>query len=232
MSTTPPNKRRRIAGESKPGDLSQAPAPKPVSPGASLPKAPVRTDAPKPPKAPKLPKVAKAPAGPSPLRSVSAGAWALVGLTIAALVFGASGLIAGIRHHQGEDVGLVREEASDAAAAAAETIFTYQWNHLKRHLSDSQAVMTPKFAKKFKSISPALDALAPQRRIQVKAVSRNAATLECGEHCVANRATVLVFIDQARVADGIKQPTVFGNRIEMSMVKVDGEWLVANVKAL
>ena len=43
---------------------------------------------------------------------------------------------------------------------------------------------------------------------------------------------ILVFIDQARVADGADKPTVFGNRIELMMVKRDGAWLVNNVKAL
>ena len=35
--------------------------------------------------------------------------------------------------------------------------------------------MTPAFAKKFTSIAPALQELAPQRKIQVKATVRNAA---------------------------------------------------------
>jgi hypothetical protein len=198
------------------------------SPGAGLPKAPKRTDAPKPPKSPKLPKLPK-PAG---TRSLSTQAWALIALTLAALLFGVSGAVAGVRHFRGDDVGVAREDASDAAAAAAETIFSYDWNKLKQHLSASQKTMTPKFAKKFESISPALNALAPQRRIQVKAEVRDAATMECGDKCAEDRAKVLVFIDQARLADGADKPTVFGNRIEMSMVKRDGDWLVDNVKAL
>ena len=66
----------------------------------------------------------------------------------------------------------------------------------------------------------------------MKATVRNAAAIECGNTCRADQATILVFIDQARVADGAKQPTVFGNRIELKMVKLDGAWLVNNVKAL
>ena len=41
-----------------------------------------------------------------------------------------------------------------------------------------------------------------------------------------------MFIDQARVADGAKEPTVFGNRIEVEMVKQDGTWLVNDIIAL
>ena len=88
------------------------------------------------------------------------------------------------------------------------------------------------FAKKFESIAPALQDLAPQRKIQVKATVRNAAPVECGDSCSADRATVLVFIDQARVADDAEEPTVFGNRIELMMVERDGRWLVNEIKAL
>ena len=241
MSTTPPNKpRRRIAGEARPGDEAKKPNPpralraggaptlRDASPTAGLPKAPTRTDNPRPPNlatSVKLPKL-------DGVRTLPVSAWALIALTIAALIFGVTGAVAGVRHFRGDDVGVAREDASDAAAAAAETIFSYQWNKLKQHLSDSQDLMTPKFAKEFESISPALNALAPQRRIQVKAVVRNAATIECGDKCAEDKATVLVFIDQARVADGLKKPAVFGNRIEMSMVKRNGDWLVGNVKAL
>ena len=223
MNTTPPSKRRRIAGETKPGEAA-------VSPAANLPRAPKRTDTPKPPKPSKV--EGAMPAKLRGARELSVGTWALVALTIAAIAFGISGVIAGARHFSGEDVATTREDASDAAASAAETIFTYQWNKLKQHESESTDLMTPKFAKKFESIAPALNALAPQRRIQVKGVVRNAATLECGDDCVENRAKVLVFIDQARVADGAEKPTVFGNRIEMTMVKRNGDWLVDNVKAL
>jgi hypothetical protein len=194
-------------------------APKLASPAAGLPKAPSRLDA------PKAPKVAR-------FRSVSAGALALIALTLASLVFAVSGAVVGVQHFRGDDAGTTREDASDAAAAAAEVIFTYQWNKLKQHLSDSKELMTPKFGKKFEDISPALSALAPQRRIQVKAVVRNSATIECGDKCSDDRAKVLVFIDQARVADRDTKPTVFGNRIEMTMVKRNGDWLVDDVKAL
>ena len=80
------------------------------------------------------------------------------------------------------------------------------------HLKDSKATMTPSFAKKFDSIAPALQDLAPQRKIQVKATVRNAAAIECGDKCNSDKATILVFIDQARrgrrleEADGLRQP--------------------------
>ena len=248
MSTPQPPRRRRIAGESKPG----TPEPK-----ASVVKkaAKIRAQAktPSPPKAPKAqppkPAVAEPSAPPTVPRGdaaenesrtrrlrvppLSARFGALVALTVAALVFGT---VFGIRGFGAwrDDSGIVEahEKAATTAASAAETIFTYQYNKLPQHLRDSKATMTPAFAKKFTAIAPALQDLAPQRKIQVKATVRNAAAVECGSKCRADAATILVFIDQARLADGSDKPTVFGNRIEVKMVKRSGAWLVDDVKAL
>ena len=112
--------------------------------------------------------------------------------------------------------------ASAAATAAAETIFSYQFNKLDEHLTDSKKLMTSKFAKEFEKIAPALDDIAPQRQVQVQAVGRNAAALSCGDECSPGTVNVLVFLDQARLVDGSKQPDVIGNRITMKMVHRDG----------
>ncbi|HWU32878.1 MAG TPA: hypothetical protein VN108_08390, partial [Marmoricola sp.] len=157
---------------------------------------------------------------------------ALIAVAVLAVVFGVVGAVVGYNQWQGQNIADSRTAASDVAGSAAAKIFSYQYNQLPQHLAEAQATMTPSFAKKFKEISPALNALAPQRKIQVKAVVRDAATVECGDACSTTKANVLIFIDQARVADGAKTPTVFGNRILVSMVKAHGRWLVSDIKAL
>ena len=244
MSTPQPPRRRRIAGESKPG----APAPKTsVAKKAAKLRQSSKTPTQKPPVpkpvAPESPaRPATTPAAPDPtearprrfrLPRLSRRFGLLVALTVAAVAFGAVFGIRGLLEWR-DDTGVVEahEKAATTAASAGETIFTYQYNQLDDHLRDSKATMTPSFGKKFESIAPALRDLAPQRKIQVKATVRNAAAIECGTTCRSDRATILVFIDQARVADGAKEPTVFGNRIELVMVERDGRWLVNNIKAL
>ena len=242
--STPPPPRRRIAGEPKPG----APAPKTsvVKRAAKL-RPPSKTPASKPPASkPAPPEAPSRPATPPPppaaaeartrrfrLPRLSGRFGLLVALTVVAVAFGAVFGIRGLLEWR-DDTGVVEahEKAATTAASAGETIFTYQYNQLDDHLKDSKAIMTPSFGKKFESIAPALRDLAPQRKIQVKATVRNAAAIECGNTCRSDRATILVFIDQARVADGAKEPTVFGNRIELMMVEQDGRWLVNNIKAL
>ncbi len=242
--STPKPPRRRIAGESKPG----APAPKTsvVKKTAKLrptPKTqPKKASAPRPP-APEVPSTSVAPDAPSTIaeprtrrfrvQRMSTRLGALVALTVAAVVFGAVFGIRGFMEWR-NDGGIVEahEKAATTAAEAGETIFTYQFNKLPSHLEDAKATMTPSFAKKFESIAPALQELAPQRKIQVKATVRNAAAIECGNKCRDDRATILVFIDQARVASDAEKPTVFGNRIKLMMVERDGRWLVDNIDAL
>ena len=257
-----PPRRRRIAGESKPAAPAPAkPAarrkpPKPAKPAkaASVAK-PAKTEKPAPAPSPKPPKVAKPPrprqkpapaVEPEPVvaasspdetaepsRRPSLPILGLVAIAVAAVVFGVVFGIRGWNDWQ-DSRGVVdaHEKAASTASSAAETIFSYEYDKLDDHLDDAKATMTSSFAKKFESISPALNDLAPQRKIQVKASTRDAAAVDCGSTCDPDRAEVLVFIDQARLADGSKEPTVFANRITMSMVKHDGRWLVDDIKAL
>jgi hypothetical protein len=241
VSTPQPPRRRRIAGEPRPG----APAPRtspikkvtgrrPSKPAA----APARRTTPPPPPtasssaAERPPITSRLPRLDLSVFRRSGRLGALAALAVAALVFGAVFGIRGWNEWRGNDVGESHRAAASTAASASETIFTYRYDRLDEHLEDAQATMTPSFAEKFKTISPALNDLAPQRKIQVQASTRDAAPLECGNACVDDRARILVFIDQARLADDAKEPTVFGNRIEVEMVKRDGSWLVNDIRAL
>jgi len=238
----PPKPRRRIAGEAKPGEAVQPVATEaPKTSKLARPKLPKRENPKAPPQAPAppAPPTSELPAAPPrsdavrvPRRRPSAALIALMVLAIASVAFGAYGAWRGVDEWRSNSVAETRAVATDAAASASEKIFSYRYNELDQHMRESQATMTPKFAKKFRSISPALNALAPQRKIQVKAVVRHAAAKECGDACSAQKATVLIFIDQARLSADTDKPTVFGNRIEVSMVERNGKWLVDDIKAL
>ncbi len=138
-----------------------------------------------------------------------------------------------VRNQRNADaVAVSNTKASAAAASAAETIFTYQYDKLPEHVTESKKLMTPFFQKQFDKISPALNELAPQNKIVVKGVAQDSAAVQCGNECSPNKASVLIFLDQARLVGDSKTPTVFGNRIIVDMVKSDGRWLVNNVEAL
>lgn len=151
----------------------------------------------------------------------------------AAMVIGSIVLVTGIKDSGSKgDIAAAQTQASAAAGTAAETIFSFSYDKLDDHLSASQALMTPKFAEDFKKIAPALTELAPQRKIVVKAAVSEAAALPCGNDCSADKADVLVFIDQARLIGDTKTPTVFANRVKVSMVRSGGTWLVSDIRAI
>jgi Mce-associated membrane protein len=232
MSGSNPSNRRRIAGESKPG----APIPPPPPIGEvtrpRMPKAPRLIQ----PKQPESAPVATAPLSTSVPVSVpakragkglppTAGIIAIV-VALASLGFAVFGVAQGVSQWRGHSVAEARGEASDAAATAAETIFTFDYNKLSEWSHASKNLMTPKFSREFESNVKALSKVAPAQRIQAKAVVRNAATVECGDRCTPDKATVLVFLDQAVISARSKQPTIDGESVRMFMVKRDGTWLV------
>jgi hypothetical protein len=153
-------------------------------------------------------------------------------IAVIALVAGSWFAIDQISNRGNDDVTASNEQAASAAGTAAQTIFSFTYDKLPEHLKNSKALMTKKFAKQFDKIAPALTELAPQRKIQVEAVARDAGAIQCGDNCSTKKADILVFVDQARLIGNSKEPTVFGNRITVSMVKQGGTWLVADIRAL
>lgn len=252
MSDAQRPRRRRIAGETRPGTGSQArrpatSAPRPIRPavppvaagapgpgnGAGDPPGPTRAER----RAEKQARRAEAQAARPPRRRPSRAALrVLVPLAVLAVVavgLGAWAAVDGYERWQGDDdVATAHRQAAAAAGTAMETVFTYRFDELEQHEKDATAVMTDEFAKQFDSIAPALDELAPQRQVQVRTVTRSAAPRECGDECAAEKASVLVFFDQARVTADTQEPTVFGNRVVVSMQRQDGRWLVDDIRAL
>lgn len=243
-----PARRRRIAGESKPA----APTGKPTPPRiparkAAAKKAAMQKAAPPatpPGKAVATAKAARTPkvAGPGPDQGADRGPgldlrWLIPAtlVAMAAIVAGVLLTVNGVQHVRGgggDDLDSSREQAVSAAGTAVQTIFTYRYDKLDEHLSASTALMTKSYAKTFEKYQPALVELAPQRKVQLRSVTREAAVLPCGDECSADKLKVLVFYDQVRLLGNSKTPTVLSYRASVSMVKTDEGWLVDNVRAL
>lgn len=250
-----PVRRRRIAGESGPAAPPKKPVKRPVSRPAPAAKAAVAKPAVAKPAVAKPavarstvarprvrlePSATAAPSAQSEAREPSSGPsrrdllWLVPAtlIAVAALVIGTMFVLDPPGSGDDGNLDTSRRQATSAAATAAETIFSFRFDQLDQHLESSKALMTPAFAKEFEKIAPALTELAPQRKIVVEAVTRESAALPCGDDCSSTAADVLVFVDQARLVGDSKTPTVFANRIKVSMVKKADGWLVSNVRAL
>ena len=242
---TGPARRRRIAGESKPA----APAKKPAVPQVPARKAATKKAALQkaaPPAAPQAkavatPKVSRPPkpaASPESSDPSARPPWWLALVAAVVLVAGVVLTVLGVQNVTGEgdggnsDLETSQEQAVSAAGTAAETIFSFTSDKLDEHESASKALMTTAFSKDFEKVAPALTEVTANRKLQVKAVAREAAPLACGDECSSSKVNVLVFLDQARLVGSSKEPTVFANRISVSMVKTDEGWLVSDIRAL
>jgi Mce-associated membrane protein len=226
VSGPQPSGRRRIAGESKPGIPQSQPSPEPSIQSRHLPKMQRLAWAKKPES--DAAQAAAAPVGATVHRpsGLPAAGMVAMAVAVASLVFAAFGIAHGVSQWRAHSVSEARGAASKAAANAAQTIFTFDYNRLPQWSSTSKNLMTPRFAREFQSNVRALSQVAPTQRIQAKAVVRNAATLECGDRCRPDHATVLVFIDQAVITAQSTQPKIEGESVRMFMVKRDGTWLV------
>ena len=243
---TGPVRRRRIAGEGKPA----VPAKKPIAPKvparkAAAKKAALEKAAPPAPPTKSTPKVARAPKAATSRgdKGTERGSgldlrWFVpaVLVAVASIVAGVLLTVNGVQHLTGgggsDELDTAQEQAVSAAGTAAQTIFSFSSDKLPEHESASKALMTTSFAKDFAKVAPALTEVTKDRKVQVKAVAREAAPLACGDECSPTKVDVLVFLDQARLVGSSKEPTVFANRIAVSMVKTDDGWLVNNIRAL
>ena len=247
--TTPPPRRRRIAGESA-RPAAQRPTGKPV---AKKP-APAKVSKPKqarseemgpaqPPAQKKSVASEQKPTTKPVVRTAarpSAPTWPawreIVTLVVAAalLVGGVVVSVLGYQHWHADSFSDSRSAAVKNATDAAETILSYQYDKLDEHKKAVEQVMTTKYFEDeyVKVTAPSLEELAPQRKVTIDATVRNAALVPCGEKCSADEAKVLMFIDLDRRIEDDDTATVFGNRVVLDMVKVNGDWKVSDVTGL
>lgn len=242
--TTPPPRRRRIAGESA-RPATQRPAAKPVVKKRAAARAPQSKQAePVEPPVQKKPVTSEQkPASKPVVRTASrpsapsTGAWReIVTLVVASalLVAGLVVSVLGYQHWHADSFTDSRSAAVKNATEAAETILSYQYDKLDEHKEAVEQVMTTKYFEDeyVKVTAPSLEELAPQRKVKIDAKVRNAAVVPCGEKCSADEAKVLMFIDLDRRIEDDDTATVFGNRVVLDMVKVKGTWKVSDVTGL
>ncbi|HPU13723.1 MAG TPA: hypothetical protein PLQ19_08015 [Aeromicrobium sp.] len=134
--------------------------------------------------------------------------------------------------HRAEATASGQAEANDAATGvAAESlpkILGYKYASIEKDLDSATELMTTSFAKKYTELSPQLVATATGRKIDVQAVVREVAPLECGQECSESTVRVLAFVDQHRTIAGVVG-TPAALSVVVKMTKVDGDWLVSDL---
>ena len=154
-------------------------------------------------------------------------------VTVLAALVAALALLTGFlgwRVQQTQGAGPVAASGSaglDAARAAARLVFSYDYRHLAQDFKAGRATTTGQFQADYdKTTARLLADVAPRYKAVVVAVVSDAAVVTATE----NRVLTLVFLNQQSSSTLIAQPKVTQARVEMTMVRTRGQWLVSTIR--
>jgi Mce-associated membrane protein len=150
----------------------------------------------------------------------------LLVLTLSALT--AFGLVA-YRVRNDQRVETARDQAVAAAHDNAEAILSYDYRHLDANFAAARATLTGGFARDYKVTTTKLVRPgAEQYHVVVKAEVAAQSVVSA----TADQVVVLLFVNQTTTSTRLDGPRVDLNRVRLTLVKVDGRWLVNKVVAL
>jgi Mce-associated membrane protein len=153
----------------------------------------------------------------------------LLGLVVVVmLLVGMPGVVDLRDVDKGESVQVASETAPSVAERAAEAILAYSHEQLDADKAGAQQFMTSEFAEEYastfdKTVAPA----ARTYKATVTAEVKGSSVVRAAE----DRVAVLLFVDQTTRSTAHQRPQVALNRVEMVMVRVDGEWLVDDISS-
>jgi len=133
--------------------------------------------------------------------------------------------VAAVRVSHRHSVDTARREAIAAASSGVATVLSYDYRHLQNDFKDAEALLTPGFRAKYvKTTAAAVEPLAAKYRATSTAVvpPGAAGAINVG----TGRAVVLVFVDQTVTNSQLAAPRLDRARIDVTLVKSGGRWLI------
>ncbi len=125
------------------------------------------------------------------------------------------------------------EQARTAALAAAEShavdLLSYDYRHLDRDFARAGKALTGGFADDYATTT---ETVVRPTALQVKAVVTAEVAASSVVRASQNKVVVLLFVNQTTTSTRVEGPKVDLNRVRLTLVRVDGEWLVSKVVAL
>jgi Mce-associated membrane protein len=220
--------RRRIAGERRPPrDVEPADPRKPQTPDAAAPPDASRPapGAPPPPVEPRAASREPGGSGPSWLALAVLGVVALALVLVVAYLGLGKWNIRDVREH--EAVIEATSSAPAAAERASAAILSYGYQSLDADESAAERYMTPAYKKKY---GDTFDRLVRPNAARIKAKVEAEVKASGVAHADADRVDVLLYVNQTTTstANG-GNPQVALNRVRLSMVDLDGTWLVDDI---
>jgi Mce-associated membrane protein len=168
-----------------------------------------------------------APVEPAPgVRSGSLARAGVACLVVLAVLSGALLAVATSRLAKRHDVSNAGDGAVAAAAGGVRSVLSYDYRHLSADFATAERLLTPKFRKSYvDTTSKGVQPLAVKYKA-ITSASVNAAGLVSAN---GERARVLVLVAQTVTNSQLAQPRLDRARIDVSLVKINGRWLIDNL---
>lgn len=151
-------------------------------------------------------------------------------LTAAAIVLA---VIAWNGHRADERTETARDQAPPAAEKAVTTALSYDYRHMPSVKAAALKVMTPSYAKtylqSYKLLTTGKNG-APGPVESTKAVVTATVLDSAVVDASPDRVRVLVFVNQAS-QKGSATPSIFQNRVTVTMLRTDGQWLIDDIQS-
>ena len=166
-----------------------------------------------------------------PERSRTRGWPFLVAAVLAALLVAglATAAVLYYRVQESEDAASARREAVAAARSHAQSILSYDHRSLDANFARAEKVLTGTFKRDYaRTTSTVVRPSAEQYKVVVKAEVTATSVIRA----TATRAVVLLYVDQTTTSTRLEGPKVDLNRVRMTLVEDDGQWLVSELDAL
>jgi Mce-associated membrane protein len=167
------------------------------------------------------------PSAPRRRRLVSLLPVALLALGAVLLAVGTVFLALDLR--EARETEEARTEALAQARDAARVLFSYDHETLDEDFAEGLAVTTGKFREEYaKTTSEVVKDVAVEYKAVVDATVREAGVISASP----DEVLALVFLNQATTSNRVEGQKIDQSRVRMRLVEEDGEWLVAEVRAL
>lgn len=123
----------------------------------------------------------------------------------------------------------IRGEALKAGRSSAKTLLSYDYRTLDKDFAAGRRVATGRFEQQYeKTTSKTVTPSARKYHVTVTAQVVAGSVVSAR----SDRVVLLLYVNQDTVSDLVKNGRLDQNRVEMTMVPVDGQWRVSELKSL
>lgn len=122
-----------------------------------------------------------------------------------------------------------REDARQSAASELPRLYSFDYRQIDANITEQLNLTVGAIHDQIQSsTAPALQALAPKTKVVVQAVAVDSAVLSDD----AQSVQVIVFLNQATTNNLLPAPRLDRNRLIATMQSVNGQWKIADVRAV